>query len=121
MSQVEMDKNCEAARHFAECILVGLPVTDVEIYVPGGPTEEFVSRAVSKRMLTFEQVLKIDCDILRSKDMLIVWVPEGDDLNGGRQVEFDFAMEHDIIVYTVQNVAQAVQYIRQTMETHNAI
>ncbi len=119
MSQIEMDKNCEAARDFAECISIGWP-TNIDIYVPGGPSEEFVSRAISKRMLTVEQVLKIDCDIMRSKDMVIVWVPKGDELNGGRRVEYDFATDHNIPCYAVENVAQAVQYIRRELEAQDA-
>ncbi len=123
MSQIEMDKNCQAARDFAGIITTQLWVHHkqrVQIYVPGGPSEQFVSRAISKRMLTVEQVLKIDCDIMRSKDMVIVWVPDGDSLNGGRKVEHDFAMEHEIPCYVAQTVAQAVRLIRSLPEAQDA-
>ncbi len=119
MSQIEMNKNCEAARDFAELIQIGLGligIEGVEIYIPGGPSEEFVSRAISKRMLTVEQVLKIDCDIAKSKDAVIVWVPNDDELNGGRQVEYNFAVDHDIPAFIVGTVERAVQIIRRYME-----
>ena len=119
MSQIEMDKNCQAARDFADSILTGVELVSeidaIEIYVPGGPTEQFVSRAVSKRMLTVEQVLKIDCDIMRSKDMVIVWVPQGDTLNGGREVEVDFAVDHDIPMQIVSTGQSAVQFITRAI------
>lgn len=124
MSQIEMNKNCEAAMNFAWRIraeLLERHHQSVEIYVPGGPSEQFVSRAISKRMLTVEQVLKIDCDILRSKNMVLVHVEsEGDELNGGRLVEYTFAMDHDIPCYIVKNVAEAVQHIRQELEGQDA-
>ena len=66
-------------------------------------------------MLTVEQVLKIDCDIMRSKDMVIVWVPDGDELNGGRLIEHTFAKEHDLPCFIVQTVTHAVQYIQQEL------
>ncbi|KKK79600.1 hypothetical protein LCGC14_2831890, partial [marine sediment metagenome] len=72
-------------------------------------------RAVSKRMLTVEQVLKIDCDIMRSKDMVIVWVPQGDTLNGGRKAEVDFAVDHDIPMQIVSTVQSAVQFITRAI------
>lgn len=117
------EANCEAARKFANDIILalydGYSQSVINFYVPGGPTEEFVQIAYSRKYLTVEQILKIDCEILRSKDMVIVWTPDGDTLNGGRLIEYTFAIDHDIPCYMVGDVQEAVKWIRNELGAQN--
>ena len=94
---------CQKAAEFAKrlrrewdalsnVILGSRPTLDV--YVPGGATETFVARAYAKKMLTVDQILEIDCDIIDACDVMVLFDPEYglkgfESLSNGCQVEVD--------------------------------
>ena len=83
-----MEANCVEARRVGKIIERELNrYIAAEVYVPGGPTEQFVRRAWQKKMLTVQQIMEIDCDIIADSNFVLVYVPEDDRLQGGRAEE----------------------------------
>lgn len=83
-----MKKNCDKAKLIANMIRNALP--SIEIYVPA-ESEDFVLTAYQKHYVTEEQILDVDCTIIKGCDGVIIYVPEGDKLQGGRLVEYNYA------------------------------
>lgn len=86
-------KNCDEAVRVGKLISAAIP--SLELYVPGGQSEEFVSVALKKGFMTVEQVLDVDCTIIDGCEAVIVYVPTGDELRSGRLVEYDHAVKTD--------------------------
>lgn len=89
ISYVEKKRNCQKAVLIANVLRATFP--SVEFYVPGGPTEQFVHRAFIGKYLTVKQILEIDCKIIDDCEAMLVYVPDGDELQGGRMIEYDHA------------------------------
>ncbi len=106
----------EQMKNRCEAIEIGKQIknaftANVELYVPGGATEEFVSIVLKDNYLNIEQVLAIDCKIIDTCDALLIYVPEGDELQGGRLVEYDHAVCVGKPICSFANVDQAVAFI----------
>lgn len=71
-------------------------IKSLELYVPGGPGEEFVQIAYDRKYITEKQILDVDCAIIDRCEAVVIYVPTGDTLQGGRLIEFDHAMESNI-------------------------
>lgn len=82
-------KNCAEAIKIAD-ILRGL-FPKLELYVPA-KHETFIQIAYDLGYLSEKAILDIDCHIIDNCDGVIVYVPEGDELQGGRKVEYDHAV-----------------------------
>ncbi|HDY86674.1 MAG TPA: hypothetical protein ENH82_00990 [bacterium] len=105
----QMKENCDAIKVIAKQLRDIFPTVD--FYLPADH-EDFVSIAYCELYLTEKEILDIDCKIIeRMCDAVIVYVPEGDELQGGRLVEYDFAIEHFIPVMMFSEIEQAVSYI----------
>lgn len=100
-SFIEQQKNCDKAILIANMIRDALP--SVEVYVPGEQTEQFVRVAHAKKYLTIEQILDVDCTIIDGCDGIIIYVPEGDELQGGRLIERDHALQCRIPIFLFDN------------------
>ena len=61
------------------------------LYVPA-ENETFIQIAYDTGHLSEKQILDIDCRIIDSTDGLLVYVPQGDELQGGREIEYDHAI-----------------------------
>jgi hypothetical protein len=104
-----MKANCKEARRIGKIIQDALPM--VNVYVPGGPTEQFVRRAWQKDMLTVPQIMEIDCDIVADSDMLLCYAPlEDGAITGGRVEEVNHAISHGVPNYVFHNVDYAIQF-----------
>jgi len=110
-------ENCRIAREIGQAIKEVIPST--ELYVPGGPTEEFVAKAFLKGFLTVSQIIEIDCDIIGTCDLVVCYVPEGDILQGGRKEEVEYARKIGKPVFIFDNPNQAVDFIFDQMMGHN--
>lgn len=82
------------------------PHVTLDIYVPGGATETFVSRAYKTGILTVDQILDVDCQIIRDADAVILFDPEFgtkgcETLSHGCQAEWDYAVKHHKPIYMV--------------------
>jgi hypothetical protein len=69
---------------------------EFELYVPA-EHEAFVNRAYRNKMLTVEQILHIDCQIIEYdfSDLLLVYAPFGRPVEGCR-IELDHAVDCQI-------------------------
>ena len=105
--------NCEAAQMMA--MNINWKIKSLDIYVPGGPSEEFVGKCYQLGLLTVDQILAVDCDILATKDIVLCWVPEGDELQGGRKVEVNYARAHDKPVIIFATLDEAVTKLNSYM------
>ncbi len=84
----------------------------LEIYVPA-ENETFVNFAYKLGFLTVEQILEVDCKIIDCLDAVIVYVPEGDDLQGGRLIEYEHALETHKPVWVFSDVENVAGWLTQ--------
>ena len=84
----------------------------LEIYVPA-ENETFVNFAYKMGFMTVPEILKVDCKIIDCLDAVIVYVPEGDELQGGRLVEYTHAMKTDKPVWVFSNVENVAGWLTQ--------
>lgn len=102
-------KNCAAAIEIA-WKLRHTYGRKLDLYVPA-ETEPFVQDAYDHGFLTVKQILDVDCRVLKRCDAMVVWVPEGDSLQGGRLIEYDYALLHNIPVIVFKTVEQAEAWL----------
>ncbi len=102
------DENCEVAIRIADQLRKIF--SKLRIYVPA-ESEPFVGAAYKKRYLDIKQILELDCLIVDQCDAVIVYVPEGDELQGGRKVEYDHAIATDKPVCIFHTLEEAANYI----------
>ncbi len=101
--------NCIAAQKIGKAIQDALPM--VEVYIPGGPTERFVSRAYEHEYMDVKQILEVDCEIVLDCDMLVCHAPGNEKIDGGRLIEVNYAITHGIPNYIFDEPEHAIQFI----------
>ncbi len=100
--------NCLAAIEIAKDLRALFP--KIDLYVPG-EHETFVKIAYDSGHLSEKQILDIDCKIIDNCCGVIVYVPCGDTLQGGRKIEFDHAFFTKKPVQVFQTVEQIEKWI----------
>ena len=65
---------------------------EIQLYVPA-EHEEFVQRAYKMGFMTITEILAVDCDIINTCDLLLVY---GDYLSSGMKVEIEYADKNKI-------------------------
>ncbi len=105
---VEMEKNCQAAITIGELIKYKLFMVD--LYIPG-KHENFIGIALRDGYLTEKQVLEIDCKIIDTCDAVVVYVPEDDELQGGRLIEHDHAFKTNKPVFVFSDYNAAMSWL----------
>jgi hypothetical protein len=104
---VDMKRNCDAAVALAERIRTYMEVNyreaGFELYVPA-EHEAFVNRAWKNLMLTVDDILKIDCQIIEKEynDVLLVYAPFGPPVEGC-YTEIECAICNDISVVVFED------------------
>ena len=101
-------KNCAEAIRVAD-ILRGL-FPKLELYVPA-KNETFVQIAYDIGHLTIDEILDIDCKIIDLQDGVLVYVPDDEELQGGRKIEYDHAVATNKPVCIFHTVEEAADYI----------
>lgn len=105
----DMEQNCKAAIEYGNKLRNAIP--DLDLYIPA-EHEAFVQRAYDKGFMTEDQILSVDCDILRDMDCVIAYNPEC--ISHGMQVEVDFATHNNIpVLYS--------HYAQLPSDTYNVI
>jgi hypothetical protein len=91
----DMVANCKLsvgmANKIRDYLAMNYRDVDPEVYVPA-EHEEFVHRTFTNGMLTVDQILHVDCQIIEEKynDLLLVFVPYGPLVEGeGRSIELE--------------------------------
>lgn len=108
LNSAEHGNNCEAAIRIADQLRKMFP--KLSLYVPA-ESEPFVGAAYKKGYLSIEQILELDCIIVDQCDVVIVYVPEGDELQGGRLIEYDHAVATNRPVCIFRRVEEAINYL----------
>jgi len=109
-THTQMKANCDAIIVLVKQLREAI-TPSVEFYIPA-EHEEFVSRAYRSGYLTEKQVLDVDCQIISDTcDAVIVYVPEGDELQGGRKIEYDYAFEHGIPLCIFDRIEYIISWI----------
>ncbi|KKK69624.1 hypothetical protein LCGC14_2932150, partial [marine sediment metagenome] len=101
-------KNCAEAIRVADVLRRLFP--KLELYVPA-EHENFVQLAYDGGYLGEREILEIDCLIINNLDRVISYVPEGDELQGGRKIEYDHAVATNKPVCIFHKVEEAADYI----------
>ena len=105
--------NCETAISIANAIRTRCPWA--EIYVPA-EHEDFVQKAYNKKYITEKQILEVDCEIIAEHDILIIYIPEGDELQGGRLTEHDFAINECMAIGLFKTATEAIDFLTERHE-----
>ena len=114
-TEEDMRHNCERIKGIAYSIRQAI-TADIELYVPA-EHEEFVSIAYRDKYLNEGQILDIDCKIIDTCDMVIAYVPYGDELQGGRKIEIDHAIATNKEWYVFKKVDSVIEFVtRYLME-----
>lgn len=110
----QMKENCNAMIELANQLRTALP--NIEFYVPA-EHEDFVQLAFDLDYLDEAEILEIDCLIIDHCDVVIVLVPDGDELQGGRKIEYDHAVGKAIPVVVYQLVGEAIEWLAHQQMT----
>lgn len=108
VTETQLKANCDAMIVLAKQLRKALP--DIEFYVPA-EHEEFVHTAYLGGYLTILKILEIDCAIIDNCDAVIVLATGCDELQGGRKVEYDYAIQQAIPVVMYQQVDEAINWL----------
>ncbi len=109
-TNVQMKENCDRAILIANLIRNAIP--SIDIYCPA-EHEDFVLTAYQKHYVTEEQILNVDCAIIDECYGVIIYVPEGDELQGGRKIEYDHAIKHNIRVWRFNDVEKIINQLAE--------
>ncbi len=101
-------KNCAEAKRVANILRALFP--KLELYVPA-EHETFIQIAYDIGHLNENEILDIDCRIIDNLDGVLVYVLDGDELQGGRKIEYDYAVATNKPVCIFHKVEEAADYI----------
>ena len=101
-------KNCAEAIKVANYLRKLFP--KLELYVPA-EHELFIQIAYDSGRLSEKEILDVDCKIIDRQDGVLFYVPEGDELQGGRKIEYDHAVAINKPVCIFHTPKEAVDYI----------
>ena len=101
-------KNCAEAIRVANILRELFP--KLELYVPA-ENETFIQIAYNNAYLNMDDILWIDCRIIDGCDGLLVYVPDGDKLQGGRKIEYDYAVATNKPVCIFHTPKEAADWI----------
>ena len=108
-TEAQMMENCNAIKLIARRLRDTF--SGVEFYLPADH-EDFVNIAYRDHYLTEREILEIDCKIIdKNCNAVIVCVPEGDELQGGRKIEYDFAVKNNIPVVVFKRTDEAINWL----------
>jgi hypothetical protein len=107
--------NCQAAQDMAANVKALLfrqrPDIELDFYIPADH-EDFVQIAYDEKIIPEADILKVDCLIIKDRcDATVVFVPGWDVLQGGRKVEWKFAIENDLPVCVFERAGEAASAI----------
>lgn len=88
----QMTKNCKKAIKLGKWLRENFP--DIIWYVPA-IHDEFVSIAYIRGYMTEEQILNVDCELIKGCSALLVYSPDNY-ISGGMKTEIDFACKNFI-------------------------
>ena len=110
-TEEDMRRNCEAAIGVATWIREKVP--EIDLYVPA-EHEDFVHICWKEKYLTEEQILEIDCKILKRLDFHIVHEVDGW-LGGGIGIEIVAAKKYNKCIFYVSKLDETTAVLLRQM------
>lgn len=107
-THTQMKENCDAVIVVANQLRKALP--HIDFYVPA-EHEDFVQIAYDIEYLSEDMILEIDCMIINGCNAVIVLVPDGDEFQGGRKIEYNYAIKRSIPVVVFRLVGEAIEWL----------
>jgi len=104
-----MEENCKRIIVIADIIRMNLP--SIELYVPAEHEFPPVGYFIRKGYITAEQALEIDCEIIDTCDGVIVYCPPDDPMQGGRQIEYDYAIKNNKPILIFEHAEAAIEWL----------
>lgn len=117
-TQAEIEANCQravkvASSIFLDCNLIGI---NIEIYCPGRH-DEFVQIAYRQGILTEDQILDIDCEILSRRDLLLAYAPNGLISNGmRREINHAIKLSTPNLIFSDEEISKVASWIKNLKE-----
>lgn len=103
--------NCQKAMEIASELINKFP--KLELYVPGAHEFPLIRTLRDQGSVTVKQLLNADCAIIDNCDGIIVYVPEGDELQGGRLVEYNHAVATNKPVFVFAEIDSVTGWLTQ--------
>jgi len=103
------------AKHVAKILRAAFPV--LEIYCPA-EQDTFPQKAMELGLLSVDEVLRIDCEILCDHEVLLVFGAE-DDMSDGMRAEVKYARENYIPVFffsSFGDLSDLDRFLRQVID-----
>lgn len=85
------------------------------LHVPA-ENETFVQIAYDSGHLSEKEILDVDCRIIDGCDGVLVYVPKGDELQGGRLVEYEHALATNKPCVIFSKASEAADFIKAMYE-----
>lgn len=104
----ELNKNCIEVIKIGERLKGDFP--HIKFYIPA-EHDEFIQIAYKQGYLTESEILATDCKIIDNCDVVLVYVPDGDKLQGGRLTEYNHAKHTKKICEIVKNIHEMYLWI----------
>lgn len=107
-TNTQMKANCDRAILIANVLRATFP--SIEIYIPS-EHEDFVGITYRDGYLNEKQILEIDCKIIDGCEGVIIYVPEGDTLQGGRKIEYNHALLHCKPIFIFSEIEPVISWL----------
>ena len=104
----QMKKNCDKAILIANVLRATFP--PIEIYCPA-EHEAVVTRAFRHGWFDEKKSLEIDCEIIDTCEGVIIYVPDGDELQGGRLIEYNHTETVGKPVFIFADVRSVISWL----------
>lgn len=108
-THTQMKENCDKAIKVANFIRKKIR-PNLNVYVPA-ESEPFVGIAFRNGYLNEREILEIDCKIIDTCEIVLIYVPENDVLQGGRLVEYKYAYQTAKPICKFNEPQQAVDWL----------
>jgi len=107
-----MVENNRKAIVFANELKIAFP--NVDFYCPG-EHDEFVINAYEKKLLTIDDILEIDCQILDNRDLLLNYIPD-QYISNGMLKENYHAQVKGIPILMATDIAMAMVALQRQLD-----
>ena len=92
---------------------------EIEFYLPA-ESEQFVGIAYREKFLTELQILNIDCEIIDTCNLVMIFVPVDDsEVQGGRLIEKAYAVVNGMPVLEFESLAGAAYQLNAYLGVYN--
>ena len=110
-TNTDMKECCDAAIAVGQQLRDAIP--SLELYIPGEHEFPPVGYLLKKGYITVDQILEIDNMIIDESEAVVIYVPTGDEIQGGRLIEFEHAFETDkpVVVFDENEIDGTIKWL----------